>query len=566
MIRTILSLGSIVFIVAVVATGTVAFFSDTETSSNNAFTAGAIDLLIDNESYYNGNVCEDVGTSTPDWQWQGSASYPVPGTPCSTSFGLSNLDEGHLFFDFHDLKPDDEGEDTISIHVQNDAWICLDLTLTSNDDNSSNEPELQTGDDPEDEGNPFDGELADGIHFFWWADDGDNVYEEGEPPITDGVVSLSNLDANFPIALADSGNNIWGTPGPVPGDETVYIAKAWCLGDLALAAVPNNGGVNPSVDPGVACDGSLYGNEYQTDGATLDILFTAEQARHNESFLCEPPTDATLIVHKVVDNSAGGSAIASDFTLFIDGATTTNGIAMIVATGTYAVSETNLPDYEASFSGDCDAGGSVTVTAGQVASCTITNTYIQATSSLTVTKVVVGTTTPISNFELLVDATPVTSGVETIVAPGSYTVSEVDDFGLFTSVISGDCDPNGDITLVQDEVASCTITNTYAPADITIDKLITFSSETISMNIANFELFVDDGVNPQVQLTDEVTKNDLPAGTYTVSENYVGPHDISFDAQFSGDCSDDGQTGTIIVGPNGSADCQLINVVTVNNP
>src|SRR3989344_1630326 len=160
--------------------GTSAFFSDTETSTGNSFTAGAIDLKIDNDSYYNGNRCTNIGTlELPNFVWQGTAGFPEPGTPCTTSFGLSDLGNGLLFFDFRDLKPDDEGEDTISIHVQNDAWACMDLTLTSNDDNSSTEPELGDG-DVADTVNAWDGELAGVLEFFWWADDGDNVYEEGE--------------------------------------------------------------------------------------------------------------------------------------------------------------------------------------------------------------------------------------------------------------------------------------------------------------------------------------------------------------------------------------------------
>ena len=46
-------------------------------------------------------------------------------------------------------------EDTISIHTQNDAWVCMDLTLTSDDDMSSTEPELGDGDDEEDGGDPI---------------------------------------------------------------------------------------------------------------------------------------------------------------------------------------------------------------------------------------------------------------------------------------------------------------------------------------------------------------------------------------------------------------------------
>ena len=72
-----------------------------------------------------------------------------------------------VFFDFDDLKPDDEGEDTISIHDgTNDAYVCMDLTLTSDDDLSSNEPELDTGDDTDNVGDPWDGELAGALRFF----------------------------------------------------------------------------------------------------------------------------------------------------------------------------------------------------------------------------------------------------------------------------------------------------------------------------------------------------------------------------------------------------------------
>src|SRR3989344_4038027 len=270
-----------------------------------------------------------VGTQeNPVWQWQGTAGFPVSGTSCTTSFKPSNLD-GLLFFNFRDLKPDDEGEDTISIDVQNDAWMCMDLTLTSNDDVSSTEPELEDGDTPNDIGDMNDGELAQNINFFWWADDGDNVYEVGENQITTGVVSLANLDATFPIAIADSENNIWGEPDgtPVPGGETVYIAKAWCMGTLTLDPVlnldnlPDGAGVNPSVDPGVNCDGTLLGNVTQTDMAELNIIFSAVQSRHNPDFECNPDVRPlpTLTVNKILTVDDLQNISISDFQLHILG-------------------------------------------------------------------------------------------------------------------------------------------------------------------------------------------------------------------------------------------------------
>src|SRR3989338_5030703 len=156
--KILLSLGIIsvtAVLVGVSATG--AFLTDSEVSAGNTFVAGTLDLKVDNASYYNGAVAT------------------------STTFGPSDLDDGKLFLDFRDMKPDDEGEDTISLHViDNDAWLCMDMSLTTNDDISSNEPELDTTDDPEDINDSWDGELGGLVEMVWWVDDGDNVLETGE--------------------------------------------------------------------------------------------------------------------------------------------------------------------------------------------------------------------------------------------------------------------------------------------------------------------------------------------------------------------------------------------------
>lgn len=112
--KKIIGSGALIAMIAgAVIGGTGAFFSDSETSTGNTFAAGLIDLKVDNESYYNGNVCADTnGEEEGGFVWQGQATYPVPGTPCDTSFPPSDLDDGLLFFNFLDLKPDDEGEDT----------------------------------------------------------------------------------------------------------------------------------------------------------------------------------------------------------------------------------------------------------------------------------------------------------------------------------------------------------------------------------------------------------------------------------------------------------------------
>jgi predicted ribosomally synthesized peptide with SipW-like signal peptide len=252
------------------ATG--AFFSDTETSTGNTFAAGAIDLKIDNESYYNGVL-------NPDTSWD-----------------LIDLTV-QKFFNFLDLKPDDYGEDTISIHVDtNDAYMCAEVELTSNDDNGINEPESAV--DQTD--GPGNGELAGLVNFIWWADDGDNVLETDETPLPGGPLGALGIGQTATLALADSSTNIWtGVGGPVPGDQTLYLGKAWCFGTIGTEALTpgeypsgpagdNNGNqtAGEPEDGGITCDGTGLGNESQTDRLTADITFNAVQARNNPKFLC----------------------------------------------------------------------------------------------------------------------------------------------------------------------------------------------------------------------------------------------------------------------------------------
>lgn len=244
-----------------------AFFSDTETSTGNVLAAGKLDLKIDNTSYYN-----HASSSATTWQ-------------------LKDLTTQDLFFNFKDLKPGDEGEDTISVHVDdNDAWACMDMNLTKNDDVDCTEPEL--ADDPSctDPGAPgntdiFDGELAGLLNFIFWTDDGDNVFETGEPVIASGSAS-SVLESSLILADATD-NNVGGDVGdPLTGGQTYYIGKAFCFGTLTQDPVPSGQGVSPIVDSGVNCDGSEVDNASQTDALMADISFKAVQHRHNPNFTC----------------------------------------------------------------------------------------------------------------------------------------------------------------------------------------------------------------------------------------------------------------------------------------
>lgn len=259
--KILLSLGiiAVVAIVAINATG--AFFSDTETSTGNTFTAGAIDLKIDSEQHYNNMVCvlNTQTTEEGDYWWQPEAGFVVPtghypavGSPCTGggSWALKDLvPTSDKFFNFGDIKPGDTGENTISIHViNNDAWVCAEVSNLTSNDNSQTEPESQA---PLDIDDMTSGELDDQMIWTIWRDDGDNMQETDEPTL------LSGHPVNGVLALYDSttGN------GPLTGATTAYLGVKWELP-------------------------SSSGNETQTDSLTGDISFRVEQSRNNGNFKC----------------------------------------------------------------------------------------------------------------------------------------------------------------------------------------------------------------------------------------------------------------------------------------
>lgn len=373
--KILMSVGAIAFVAALSISATGAFFSDTEKSTGNTFTAGEIDLKIDNTSYGFDWNNPDIANPKGDWIKNNFNTWEMS--------DLTN----QLFFRFDDLKPGDYGEDTISLHVQNDAWACMDIKLTGAPENVINGPETKIGDVTD---GANGGELQNYLHFAFWRDDGDNVYENNEGPLLfNGAVN--ELNSTTTIALADVGVG----QGPLhAADPATYVGKFWCFGDITSAPVTpaaNPNGPTPG-NTGFTCKDLDPGdNIAQTDGIMLDVSFSAVQSRNNGNFLCRPqtaPTTGTITVNKSVsftDATIEGVEV-NDFTLHLVGP---SGDVIVtdevpsgpLLPGAYTVSEvySNIPTgvtWDAQFTLNCtDDGqtGTVNLGAGQNLTCNLNN-------------------------------------------------------------------------------------------------------------------------------------------------------------------------------------------------
>jgi len=237
--------------------GTLSYFSDSEIAMGNTFAAGTIDLKI------------DVNCSTHMQQWPCGGTIHVEKPIC---FDEKDLVEGDKVFDWHDIKPGDFGEATISIHVyDNDAWFWMRFANIVEDGGILTDPEC------EEFGEVDLGELAENINVFLWKDEGvhdgfgndpkeffpgregdercppnggegDNIFQERyEPVIFRGT--LAELLYN---------NNPLFTEMHIEACTTYYLGWAW--------EVPTE-----------------VGNIIQGDTVTFDIEFYAQQYRNNEN-------------------------------------------------------------------------------------------------------------------------------------------------------------------------------------------------------------------------------------------------------------------------------------------
>ncbi|MCX6737608.1 MAG: SipW-dependent-type signal peptide-containing protein [Candidatus Parcubacteria bacterium] len=278
--RILISLSVIGIVAAFAIGGTVAYFSDTETSIGNNFKAGKFNLLVGSECTYNGETQ----------------------SPCTwVEKDLNN----ELFFNFNDVKPGDDGENTVNLHIDNnDAWVCAMLSNLKSNDNGCEKPES----DIDTSCGESEGELNDNLFFTVWKDtDCDNILDleiPGSPEVLAHCGSGSN--PMFAQLCASDGTNqsscesdddygcVWIPYQPavigVPSEQVLVNNQkigvgVWPIADSTNGGVPIEGGADYCL--GISWNVPLAtGNIIQTDSVTGDMQFVAVQARNMDTFTC----------------------------------------------------------------------------------------------------------------------------------------------------------------------------------------------------------------------------------------------------------------------------------------
>ncbi|MBT8054868.1 MAG: hypothetical protein KJN69_13330 [Gammaproteobacteria bacterium] len=396
--------------------------------------------------------------------------------------------------------------------------------------------------------------LAGYIPSYWVGDcdpDGGITLSLGQS----AICSISNDDSPATsLTLVKSVKNDHGgvatpmawtlsaTGGPTPFSGIGPSISSDLLFEPGTYDLSESGGTTGYTASAWSCTG---GTQIDIDTVTIAI---------GESAICTITNDdvpAILTVTKNIENNFGGTASdPNQFGLAIDGIPVLNGAANEVSAGVHVVSETGLPGYEAGdWGGDCNPDGSISLSAGQVASCSITNSDSPAT--LTVIKNIIndngGTITDPNAFGLMVDFNPVSHGVANALALGSHTVSETGLAGYAAGAWGGDCDAAGNVTLEMGQNKTCTITNDDIAPTLTINKSITNDDGGTITDPNAFGLMVDG--NPVLHNV----ANEFAAGPHLVSETGLEGYQAG---SWGSDCDAAGHV-TLLLGENKT--CTITN-------
>ncbi len=279
---------------------------------------------------------------------------------------------------------------------------------------------------------------------------------------------------------------------------------------------------------------------------------------------------ATLRVVTNVVNDSGGGAARGDFDVHVkrNGSEVANspqpgaaapGTAYTLAAGTYDLSADGEPGYSAAFSNSC-AGGTIELALAQAATCTVT--LDDGAGTLTVVTRVVnddGGPADADAFDVSVRLAGINvpaspqpgseNGTPYSLAAATYTVA-ADGVPGYTFSVSGDCTPDGSVTLALMQARSCTVTaNDVAPKLTVVTQVVNDHGGGAAPG--GFSVHVRRGgadvANSPQPGSGSGTVYTLAAGAHAVAADAVG----GYSSAISGDCAADGSI-TLGLGDNRS--------------
>ncbi|MCR4274424.1 MAG: hypothetical protein NUW02_00010 [Candidatus Campbellbacteria bacterium] len=232
-------------------------------------------------------------------------------------------------------------------------------------------------------------------------------------------------------------------------DRTLNTVKRVNLSDAGVQ------GNNTSDHPSISADG-----RYVSFSSTATNFVTGDTNIKSDVFIVD--RIPTLTVTTTVTNDNGGTLAVEDFPLFVDGVSITSGVATTtLVAGSYTVSETEDATYAATIGGDCAADGTITLSFGDTAECTIENDDI-APPTLTVTTTVTNDgqgSAGIGDFPLNLDGLTITSGMATTTTAGAHTLTHSTPADTTYDITwGGNCAEDGTLTTVLGETYTCTLT------------------------------------------------------------------------------------------------------------
>jgi len=229
--KILLSLGMLVVTGAVVAGGTGAFFSDTETSAANVFTAGSvsIDLLSIEHDYYGDD------NAIPGNYFETGTANQVP------------------FFTFTDLKPGDTGVITSNlVNGDNAAFFCARTVAAEG----------------------ADSELASLLRFR---------VNSGLGLAAATTYQSAGLNQWFSVDKADAGLPPVDGALAVAANAPVALNLEYCFGTFTNGTAGSAG--NPACTVQNPGNPAVW-NAAQNDKITLTTEYYAVQQRNNANFTC----------------------------------------------------------------------------------------------------------------------------------------------------------------------------------------------------------------------------------------------------------------------------------------